>query len=94
MNIDTGIIDNIIKDSEKNLKLLEIMYSNINGKPYKHIESEIGYTSSIKEMIIKNINLSKKIRTILYGVKNNTHKYMAFDIIVDNINNISLLNLL
>jgi len=34
------------------------------------------------------INLSEKLRKLLYGLNSQVHKYMLFDVIVSNINNL------
>jgi len=43
------------------------------------------------EVIIDIIDLSKKLRKLIYGLKNQTYKYMLFDILIDNMNNLIIL---
>lgn len=81
----------IINNSQTHLNLLQIIYVNLFGKKYEYNNKILGY-SNIEEVKKAIIDLSKKLRKLIYSLKSQTHKYMLFDIIIDNINNIILIN--
>lgn len=93
-----GIIYNIYsklsENTRKNIRLLNIIYSNIYDDNGIRTKEVFNLKSNVLDIIFKNIELSKKIRKILYWIDNTTHKFMLFDIITDIGIDISLLNII
>ena len=92
-NKDT-IYNKLIKDAKSHINILKTIYGNLSGKSYNKDKTLEKNIDSVKSAIIENIELSKMYRKILYYMKNQVHRYMLFDIIIDNINNSILLNML
>src|SRR5690606_20446631 len=80
----------ILKSSRTNYRLLQVIYSNLFGEDYM-LNSKFKNYRDKESVMLDIINLSEKLRKLLYGLKSQVHKYMLFDIINNNINNISLL---
>ena len=84
----------LIRNAKSHIYILKTIYGNLSGKSYNKDIPKENKIKTISDAIIKNIELSKMYRTILYSMKNQTHRYMLFDIIIDNINNSILLNMI
>jgi len=91
---DKKIYRNLIKDSKTHINLLMTIYGNLNNKIYNGVTSNFEVIKDIRSLIIKNVEMSKKYRKILFGARTKVHRYMILDILIDNINSNTLLNLL
>lgn len=87
------IYRHIISDSNTHIKLLKTIYGNLNDKLYSSLKEDKKILTKINEIEFLNLEMSKKYRKILYGLQSEVHKYMVFDIIIDNTNNITLLSM-
>lgn len=92
--VNIKIYKSMINDAKTHIRLLETIYGNLNGKVFNEQIEIDDISTNIKDIIYRNVELSKKYRKILYAMKNNTHKYMMFDLVVDTINNDTLLDVL
>ena len=81
----------ILKSSRTNYRLLQVIYSNLFGEDYI-LNSKFKNYRDKESVILDIINLSEKLRKLLYGLKSQVHKYMLFDVIVSNINNLFIYN--
>src|SRR5690554_4997334 len=79
----------ILKSSRTNYRLLQVIYSNLFGEDYM-LNSKLKNYRDKESVILDIINLSEKLRKLLYGLNSQTHKYMLFDVITNNINVIFL----
>lgn len=91
---DKNIFKNLIKDSKTHINMLMTIYGNLNNKVYNAVISNFEVVKNIRSLIIKNIEMSKKYRKILFGARTKVHRYMILDILIDNINGSTLLNML
>lgn len=81
----------ILKSSRTNYRLLQVIYSNLFGEDYI-LNSKFKNYRDKENVILDIINLSEKLRKLLYGLNSQVHKYMLFDVIVSNINNLFIYN--
>lgn len=81
----------ILKSSRTNYRLLQVIYSNLFGEDYI-LNSKFKNYRDKESVILDIINLSEKLRKLLYGLNSQVHKYMLFDVIVSNINNLFIYN--
>jgi len=79
----------ILKSSRTNYRLLQVIYSNLFDKEYM-LDLKLKNYRDKESVILDIINLSEKLRKLLYGLNSQTHKYMLFDVITNNINVIFL----
>ena len=79
----------ILKSSRTNYRLLQVIYSNLFDKEYM-LDLKLKNYQDKESVILDIINLSEKLRKLLYGLNSQTHKYMLFDVITNNINVIFL----
>lgn len=88
------IYQELINDSKNHIRLLKVIYMNLNNKVYEEKKVSTMVLKDIKSIMLKSSRMSKKYRKILYSVKSNVHRYMLSDIITDTTNNLVLLNML
>lgn len=79
----------ILKSSRTNYRLLQVIYSNLFGEDYILNLKFKNYRDK-ESVMLDIVNLSEKLRKLLYGLNSQTHKYMLFDVITNNINVIFL----
>lgn len=93
LGIDKNIqsYNQILKSSRTNYRLLQVIYSNLFGEDYILNLKFKNYRDK-ESVILDIINLSEKLRKLLYGLNSQVHKYMLFDVIVSNINNLFIYN--
>ena len=92
--VNKKMYKSMINDANTHIRILKSIYGNLNGKAFGE-EIEIDdISTNIKDIIYRNVMLSKKYRKILYAMKSNVHRYMMFDLVIDTINNDALLNVL
>src|SRR5690554_2988103 len=81
----------ILKSSRTNYRLLQVIYSNLFGEDYILNLKFKNYRDK-ESVMLDIVNLSEKLRKLLYGLNSQVHKYMLFDVIVSNINNLFIYN--
>ena len=95
LNIENEkIYKDMINDSKDHIRILKVIYTNINNKLYEDDSDDKDVITNLKDIVLLNVVMSKKYRKILYSLKSDVHRFMLNDIIIDNTNNSILLNML
>src|SRR5690554_1735115 len=84
------ILSQILKSSRTNYRLLQVIYSNLFGNELL-LGIKLKRYEDKESVILVIIDLSEKLRKLLYGISSQTHKYMLFDLIISDLNNMLLL---